>query len=247
MSLCDDTLLCNFAKCRVKLTTFAWVTACSHVFCDQHGSREFNHAPTICPACSSTLSKKIDILRTELSPSEHYKAMVLCGLRPDIVLDITSRALAFWNYQVHQERMYQEYSATRVEKQLLQMENVLTQQNQTKQLELSAMKAEIAYLKKMLEDYKRKNVDVSERLMEKSRQYQKLQGMYEQLRMRTMVLDSGQSPRQLTYHNVNTGVASHQTPERNPHFLPCLDSDRRRNFFQLCSPVHNKDRAVMKN
>nr|XP_057922198.1 E3 ubiquitin-protein ligase CCNB1IP1 [Doryrhamphus excisus]XP_057922199.1 E3 ubiquitin-protein ligase CCNB1IP1 [Doryrhamphus excisus] len=247
MSFCDDTLLCNFAKCRVKLTTFAWVTACSHVFCDQHGSLEFNRSPTSCPACSSTLSGKMDILRTELSPSEHYKAMVLCGLRPDIVMDITSRALAFWNYQVHQERMYQEYSALRTEKQLQQMEKVLTQQNQTRQLELSSMKGEIASLKKMLEDFKRKNGDMSERLMEKSRQYQKLQGLYEQLRMRTMVVGGGQSPCQLTYHNVNTEVAPQQTPKRNHRFSPCMDADRPRNFFQIYSPICNNGRAVKNN
>lgn len=100
MALCDDTLLCNFPKCRTKLNGFAWVTACSHVFCDQHGSGEFSRSPSICPACSSALSGKLDIVRTELSPSEDYKAMVLAGLRPDIVLDITARALAFWSYQV---------------------------------------------------------------------------------------------------------------------------------------------------
>lgn len=101
MSLCGDTLLCNFPKCRIKLSGFAWVTACSHVFCDQHGSGEFSRSPAICPACSSTLSGKLDIIRTELSPSEDYKAMVLAGLRPDIVLDISARALAFWTYQVN--------------------------------------------------------------------------------------------------------------------------------------------------
>lgn len=100
MSLCDDTLLCNFPKCRTKLSGFAWVTACSHVFCDQHGSGEFSRSPAICPACSSALSGKLDIVRMELSPSEEYKAMVLAGLRPDMVLDISARALAFWSYQV---------------------------------------------------------------------------------------------------------------------------------------------------
>lgn len=100
MSLCDDMLLCNYRKCRIKLSGYAWVTACSHIFCDQHGSGEFSRSPAICPACNSTLSGKLDIVRTELSPSEEYKAMVLAGLRPEIVLDISSRALAFWTYQV---------------------------------------------------------------------------------------------------------------------------------------------------
>lgn len=99
MSLCEDMLLCNYRRCRLKLSGYAWVTACSHIFCDQHGSGEFSRSPAICPACNSTLSGKLDIVRTELSPSEEYKAMVLAGLRPEIVLDISSRALAFWTYQ----------------------------------------------------------------------------------------------------------------------------------------------------
>uniref|UniRef100_A0A671G2N7 Cyclin B1 interacting protein 1 n=1 Tax=Rhinolophus ferrumequinum TaxID=59479 RepID=A0A671G2N7_RHIFE len=106
MSLCEDMLLCNYYKCRIKLCGYAWVTVCSHIFCDQHGSGEFSHSPAICPACNSTLSGKLDIVQRELSPSEEYKATALAGLRPEIVLDISSPALAFWTYQVHQEFYY---------------------------------------------------------------------------------------------------------------------------------------------
>lgn len=100
MSVYDYSLMCNFPKCRGRLSGFAWVTACSHIFCDRHGSGEFSRPPAICPACSSALSGKLDIVRTELAPSEQYKAMVLVGLRPETVLDISHRALAFWTYQV---------------------------------------------------------------------------------------------------------------------------------------------------
>lgn len=33
--------------------------------------------------------------------------MVLAGLRPEIIMDITSRALTFWHYQMYQELQYQ--------------------------------------------------------------------------------------------------------------------------------------------
>lgn len=45
--------------------------------------------------------------------------------------------------------MYQEYSLTRAEAQLKQMEKVLTQQNQCRELELTAMRGEISSLKKV--------------------------------------------------------------------------------------------------
>ncbi|XP_037614364.1 E3 ubiquitin-protein ligase CCNB1IP1 [Sebastes umbrosus] len=259
MSLCDDTLLCNFPKCRTKLSGFAWVTACSHVFCDQHGSGEFSRSPAICPACSSALSGKLDIVRTELSPSEEYKAMVLAGLRPDIVLDISARALAFWSYQAHQEHMYQEYSLSRTEAQLKQMEKVLTQQNQSRELELTGMRGEINSLKKVMEEYKRKCSEVSERLMERNRQYQKLQGLYDSLRLRNMVVGMGEREMlpQPGHHNFNTGVARPGTPQRSPQFLSvgqdgesrffsCLEADGAKNFFQFSSPTRERSRPFMK-
>ncbi|XP_071765243.1 E3 ubiquitin-protein ligase CCNB1IP1 [Centroberyx gerrardi] len=259
MSLCDDTLLCNFPKCRAKLCGFAWVTACSHAFCDQHGSGEFSRSPAICPACSSALSGKLDIVRTELAPSEEYKAMVLAGLRPDIVLDISSRALAFWSYQIHQERMYQEYSLSRAEAQLKQMETVLTQQNQSRELELTAMRGEIASLKKVMEEYKRKYSEVSERLMERNRQYQKLQGLYDSLRLRNMVVGVGErdAPLQPGHHSFNTGVARQASPRGSPQFLSagpegdgrffsCLEPDGAKTFFQFSSPSRDRGRPFIK-
>ncbi|XP_049424368.1 E3 ubiquitin-protein ligase CCNB1IP1 [Epinephelus fuscoguttatus] len=259
MSLCDDTLLCNFPKCRTKLSGFAWVTACSHVFCDQHGSGEFSRSPAICPACSSALSGKLDIVRTELSPSEEYKAMVLAGLRPDVVLDISARALAFWSYQVHQERMFQEYSLSRAETQLKQMEKVLTQQNQSREVELSGMRGEIASLKKVMEEYKRKYTEVSERLMERNRQYQKLQGLYDSLRLRNMVVDVGERDTQTQpgHQGYNTGAAQQATPQRSPQFLSlgpdgdsrffsCLEPDGAKTFFQFSSPARERGRPFIK-
>ncbi|XP_055012736.1 E3 ubiquitin-protein ligase CCNB1IP1 [Boleophthalmus pectinirostris] len=261
MTLCFDTLLCNFPKCRAKLSGFAWVTACSHVFCDQHGSGEFSRSPVICPACSSALSGKLDIVRTELSPSEEYKAMVLAGLRPNIVLDISARALAFWSYQVHQERMYQEYSLSRAEAQLKQMEKVLTQQNQTRELELTAMRGEIASLKKVMEEYKRKYSEVSERLMERNRQYQKLQGLYDSLRLKNMVVGLGdrEMPNH-EHHDFNAGM-DRLTPQRSPQFLSvghegdgrffsCLEQEGAKSFFQFSTPAkrgqENRGRTLVK-
>ncbi|XP_042367792.1 LOW QUALITY PROTEIN: E3 ubiquitin-protein ligase CCNB1IP1-like [Plectropomus leopardus] len=259
MSLCDDTLLCNFPKCRTRLSGFAWVTACSHVFCDQHGSGEFSRSPAICPACSSTLSGKLDIVRMELSPSEEYKAMVLAGLRPDVILDISARALAFWSYQVHQERMYQEYSLSRAETQLKQMEKVWTQQNQSREMELTSMRGEIASLKKVMEEYKRRYSDVSERLMERNRQYQKLQGLYDSLRLRNMVVGVGERDTLLqpALQELNTGAARQATPQRSPHFLStghegdsrffsCLEADGAKTFFQFSSPARDGGRPFIK-
>jgi E3 ubiquitin-protein ligase CCNP1IP1 len=48
--------------------------------------------------------------------------MVLAGLRPEIVMDIASRAISFWSYQVHLEHMYQENSVKTYRERLSQLE-----------------------------------------------------------------------------------------------------------------------------
>ncbi|XP_023692170.1 E3 ubiquitin-protein ligase CCNB1IP1 [Paramormyrops kingsleyae] len=262
MSLCEDFLLCNFPKCRAKLSGFAWVTACSHAFCDQHGSGEFSHSPAICPACSSALSGKLDIVRTELAPSEEYKAMVLAGLRPEIVLDISARALAFWTYQVHQERLFQEYSLSRAETQVKQAEKLLAQQSQSRELELSAMRGEISSLKKVMEEYKRKYSEVSERLMERNRQYQKLQGLYDSLRLRNMVVGEREGIRFAppefapARRQDNTGMEGHHSTYNSPSFLgtgsegnkifSTLEPDHTRSFFRFNSPANSQSHAFVR-
>lgn len=56
-----------------------------------------------CLVCDHALSGKLDIVRVDLNPSEAYKSMVLCGLHPEIIMDICSRALNFWIFQNRQE------------------------------------------------------------------------------------------------------------------------------------------------
>ncbi|XP_052590272.1 E3 ubiquitin-protein ligase CCNB1IP1 [Peromyscus californicus insignis] len=266
MSLYEDMLLCNYRKCRLKLSGYAWVTACSHIFCDQHGSGEFSRSPAICPACNSTLSGKLDIVRTELSPSEEYKAMVLAGLRPEIVLDISSRALAFWTYQVHQERLYQEYNFSKAESHLKQMEKIYTQQIQSKDVELTSMKGEVTSMKKVLEEYKKKFSDISEKLMERNRQYQKLQGLYDSLRLRNISIASQEgSLEQATiaqsgvfgfplgnsskFHLDRTPVGSRGGGDEDVQFRPFfVDSptapEPLNNFFSFTSQSHEAEQQV---
>ncbi|XP_073509871.1 E3 ubiquitin-protein ligase CCNB1IP1 [Phyllobates terribilis] len=188
MAACNDLLLCNFPKCRMKLSNRVWVTACSHIFCDQHGSGEFSRSPTVCPVCTTALSSKLDVLRTELNPAEEHKAIMLAGLRPEVVLDICSLALAFWTYQVYQERLYQEYKYSQAEGHLKQVEKLHAHQIQSKDSELVAMKGEVNSLKKILEEYKRKYNELSEKLMERNRQYNKLQVMYDGVRLRNIAM-----------------------------------------------------------
>ncbi|OAD78470.1 hypothetical protein PHYBLDRAFT_103576, partial [Phycomyces blakesleeanus NRRL 1555(-)] len=73
------------------------------IFCLECANRAFPRA-LVCPACDTQLNQRQGfLLLTQLNPSEEYKSSVLAGLRPDIVLDICSRAIAFYQYQTSQE------------------------------------------------------------------------------------------------------------------------------------------------
>lgn len=68
------------------------------------------------------------------------------------------------------------------------MEKIYSQQIQSKDVELTSMKGEVTSMKKVLEEYKKKFSDISEKLMERNRQYQKLQGLYDSLRLRNITI-----------------------------------------------------------
>ena len=51
--------------------------------------------------------------------------------------------------QVHQERLFQEYTLSRAEGQLKQMDKLLSQQAQSRELELNSMRGEISSLKRV--------------------------------------------------------------------------------------------------
>ncbi|KAK8042812.1 hypothetical protein PG994_013295 [Apiospora phragmitis] len=117
----EHKLRCNTLKCRKELGGRALVTTCSltnlFLFQKPHllhrvrcsvGSRrprfESRHTQEhVCPACHTALPNPDDAVIADLSPSEDYKASVLSGLSPTVIMECASRALAFWAYQTTQE------------------------------------------------------------------------------------------------------------------------------------------------
>ncbi|CAH1774320.1 unnamed protein product [Owenia fusiformis] len=181
----EADLCCNFKRCRKRLSTFAWVTSCSHIFCDEDGTREFNEAFT-CPACQTSLSGKLDIIRIDLQPTEQYKSMVLSGLKPETIMEICTRSMAFWTYQSHQERAYQEYVAKKSKDRISQLEQCYETLAKKSSAEIQALKLQISSVRKELDSKNTQYNTASEKFMEKSRQYQKLQALYDALRRKSI-------------------------------------------------------------
>ncbi|KAG0737717.1 hypothetical protein G6F23_010172 [Rhizopus arrhizus] len=56
-----------------------------------------------------------DIVLSQLNPTERYKSSVLAGLKPEVILDISGRAIAFYEYQLSQELCFKSILQSNIE------------------------------------------------------------------------------------------------------------------------------------
>lgn len=183
----DSELICNFKKCRKSLTSVAWVTSCSHVFCIDHGNEEFNRPnQKHCPACKTELSSKYDIVRADLQPTEEYKSMALAGQRPETIIEVCSRAMALWMYQNSQEKLYHEHSAKQAKDKAYELEKFYEKKSTDTITELNAVQIQNSDFKKENEELIGKLNNLSEKFLERSRYCQKLQAQNDSLKRRNI-------------------------------------------------------------
>jgi len=194
-------LKCNVAQCRKNLSSEgrACVTTCSHIFCVDCANNTFTSA-LVCPACETSLTENDDIVFTDLNPNEDYKASVLSGLRPDIIVEICSRSLSFWTYQTTQEAYFQKMLYKNLQEKCSQLEKQMQSVIRDAQEEITSLKSKIQAIQKDLELEKNRNHDFAEQLQEKTRQFSKLQIMYDKLKRRSLL-----PAMQQTAQNTNNG------------------------------------------
>ncbi|KIM67888.1 hypothetical protein SCLCIDRAFT_107081 [Scleroderma citrinum Foug A] len=105
----DAELKCNRLTCRKPLVDKAVVVRASFISTQPVDcANELFNASRLCPACESSLTEPDDVVVCSLHPTNDYKTSVLSGLSPSIIVEICSRALSFWQYQVHQESSFQQ-------------------------------------------------------------------------------------------------------------------------------------------
>jgi E3 ubiquitin-protein ligase CCNP1IP1 len=75
--MADMDLVCNNKRCRKRLTASAWITSCSHAFCDEDADQTFlsTEDNIICPACKTHLPEKHDIIKVDLNPPDKFKSV----------------------------------------------------------------------------------------------------------------------------------------------------------------------------
>ncbi|KAL7334394.1 hypothetical protein PS15p_200028 [Mucor circinelloides] len=184
---------CNIIRCRKPLSveSQACVTSCSRnvqyhfnnhwgthseidIFCVGCANTLFSKTLS-CPACNTSLSDSEDIILIQLNPTEEYKSSVLAGLKPEIILDICMRAVAFYEYQTSQEISFR----TMIQKNVQEKYKILKDQFDIATRDLNHIikveKEKISAVTKDFELERLKCQQIAAKFDEKSKQFQKLQ------------------------------------------------------------------------
>ncbi|CCX07328.1 Similar to E3 ubiquitin-protein ligase CCNB1IP1; acc. no. Q9NPC3 [Pyronema omphalodes CBS 100304] len=190
-------LRCNNLRCRRILDVRAVVTTCSHVFCEHCAENlQLTNPPPgrsrQCPACQASLTAPDDAVITNLSPSEDYRTSLLSGLAPSVIMEICQRGLAFWNYQVTQEVVYQETIAKGLTDKCIALSNDLDKVINDANMEIARLQEKVATLKLSEDDLKKKNHELMENWREKGRKLAQTQELYDKLKRRTLMTQVGQ-------------------------------------------------------
>ncbi|KAK2466458.1 hypothetical protein APHAL10511_002100 [Amanita phalloides] len=168
---------------------------------------ELFNASRLCPACETSLLEPDDVVvslttdhlrsfqnleLTRIYPYHAYALTfdvtesVLSGLGPMIILEICSRAISFWQYQIQQESVFQQAVLRNVSDKNAQLQkqvdNVIREANS----EIGLLNGKIAELERDLEIERRKNRELQDAARERDKEYQKLKAAHDKLKRKAL-------------------------------------------------------------
>ena len=160
----EGELYCNLRACHKCLNDgYAWITSCSHIFCIEDGEKVFQNS-LICPVCQKELDAKIDLIRIKLTPSDLYRNMILCGIKPSVIFDICQKGIQFWFNQQKQEINYLNYMIEKEREKRLRTETVESNSEyRLKQMQVKndELKKENENLKKQLQQQQQQSISTN--------------------------------------------------------------------------------------
>ncbi|KAF9468875.1 hypothetical protein BDZ94DRAFT_1152879 [Collybia nuda] len=182
----DTDLKCNRLTCRQSLTDKAVVVSPDTCLPFECANELFN-AARLCPACDTSLTEPDDIVVSSclpsvslslqvcsLHPSNDYKTSVLSGLAPSIILEICTRAISFWQYQIYQESSFQQAVVRNINDKNAQLQKQLESVVREANGEISLLNNKAGELERDLELERRKSRELQDASREREREYQKL-------------------------------------------------------------------------
>jgi len=139
------------------------------------------------PACETTLSEPDDVVVCSLHPSNDYKTSVLSGLSPSNILEICSRAISFWQYQIHQENSFQHAVVRSINDKNAQMQKQLENVVREANGEISLLSSKVSELERDLELERRKIRDLQDTSRERDKEYQKLKAQHDKIKRKALL------------------------------------------------------------
>lgn len=156
------------------------MTACSHIFCAKCAQGWFAKSSE-CPCCRKVVDRaRLKHVRADLNPGE--AAMMLWGLTPQQIMEITKSAIGFFDYQKKQEVAWLMHQIGVREKKLHQCQNQFKAQfvemkNRFNTLKV-ARESDRSEFQRAKEAYK----TLHENYQDKCRQLRKFEQLYNNLR-----------------------------------------------------------------
>ncbi|KAN0127082.1 hypothetical protein V8E53_015100 [Lactarius tabidus] len=177
---------CNRLSCRKSLTEKAVVTTCSHIFCVDCANELFS-ASRLCPACETSLTEPDDVVVSSLHPSNDYKTVCVHMRAEATILEICSRAISFWQYQIHQENSFQHAVVRSINDKNAQLQKQLENLVREADSEINLLSGKLSDFERDLDLERRKNRDLMESSRERDKEYQKLKAQYDKLKRRALL------------------------------------------------------------
>ncbi|VDP47654.1 unnamed protein product [Soboliphyme baturini] len=135
-----------------------------------------------CPSCGNSFKGRYDILRINLNLSDQYKSMILAGQRPDVIIDICSRAISFWSFQLYQEKLYQEWLVKKARENAVKTDQQYEQTIAQLRNEVDCLLVKFRNVKEELDSALKRNEDLADKYNEKVRRCLQLHNSYEMLK-----------------------------------------------------------------
>ncbi|XP_044743844.1 uncharacterized protein LOC123306042 [Chrysoperla carnea] len=129
----------------------------------------------ICPACDVCLNKPEGVLRVKLNPDEVTKSVMLAGLTPDVIMDVLTRGLSFWVYQVNEQNLYLEAGLKTASENLTALGDYCEKNYVQYKKQTDRLNRKIQSLNEELEVNKKQCEDLIQQLQEKTKIINQLQ------------------------------------------------------------------------
>eukprot|EP00056_Hartaetosiga_gracilis_P022886 m.33733 g.33733 ORF g.33733 m.33733 type:complete len:446 (+) comp9878_c1_seq2:120-1457(+) len=180
--------------------------------------KNYNSSSCRCPLCDAVLAGPQSVLQVESNPPEEIRSMGLVGLMPEVIMEIASRGLSFYSFQMSLEAHFaQQETKARMTK----LEDAYQSLSMKSQADLDRLQLQIKATHKENTKLISEVNALKTSLAEKSRQHQRLQSLYDGLRRKLVTSQSPpQHQRQQRLHkntafHSNSSSSSYSQPQQH--------------------------------